>query len=89
MANCTVTDSAATAGLTATTFCENYLPNCGTTRAGYTDLATCIASYTLVPAAQQACRSYHLCWGVEGKPSGTPNPTTHCPHTVGMGACNQ
>ena len=47
-------------------------------------MATCLASYGAATTAQQACRSYHLCWGVEGKPSGTPNPTTHCPHTVGL-----
>ena len=88
MENCTVTMSTATAGLTAQTFCENYLPNCGTAVTGYTNMGTCVASYMAATATQQACRSYHLCWGVEGKTStSAPNPTTHCPHTVGTGAC--
>jgi hypothetical protein len=87
MENCTVTTSGAAEGLTPETFCENYLPNCGTAVAGYTNMGTCITSYMALTTTQQACRSYHLCWGVEGKPSGTPNPTTHCPHTVGNGAC--
>ncbi len=87
MASCTVMSNASgnTDMLSAADFCTNYLANCGTARAGYTNTETCVASYTA--ATTKHCRSYHLCWGVEGKGNGPADPVAHCPHAVGMGPC--
>ena len=88
MTNCTSTVNATGAALTAAIFCQNYIANCPSV-AGYESQTTCEVSYTLATAGQQSCRSYHLCWGVEGLgPTGGGMPGPHCPHTRGSGACN-
>jgi hypothetical protein len=88
-ANCTVTTNSG-APLTAAIFCENYLANCGAARTGYTNMGECVTSFMGVSATLQTCRSYHLCWGVEGQGAGPKDPVAHCPHTVGLnGVCAQ
>jgi hypothetical protein len=88
-ATCTVTDSNGTNALSAAAFCTNLIANCPNLPADYADTTTCMATYTASATVngRQHCQSYHLCWGVEGLPNGTPNPTTHCPHAEGMGPC--
>jgi hypothetical protein len=88
-ANCTVITNAGDP-LTPQVFCENYLANCGTARTGYTNMGECVTSFMGVSATLQTCRSYHLCWGVEGQGTGPKDPVAHCPHTVGLnGVCAQ
>jgi hypothetical protein len=85
MADCTVTDSTGTDKLTASIFCaqmEAYCPSQFTTE------AACESTYN--SSGQEHCRSYHMCWGVEGisMEGGVGNPTVHCPHTIGHnGVC--
>ncbi|HVV51515.1 MAG TPA: hypothetical protein VHO06_17735, partial [Polyangia bacterium] len=39
-------------------------------------------------SGQEHCRSYHMCWGVEGITNTSANPMVHCFHTLGMnGVC--
>ena len=89
MADCTVIDSTGSDVLTPTIFCENFLAYCTgvtgfTVPAGYDNQTDCEASY--MASNQQHCRSYHLCWGVEGLSTDAgSNPMVHCKHTVGMG----
>ena len=89
MADCTDIDSTGSDVLTPTIFCENFLAYCTgvtgfTVPAGYENQAACEASYGA--SNQQHCRSYHLCWGVEGLSTDAgSNPMVHCKHTVGMG----
>jgi hypothetical protein len=90
MADCTVVTSGGTDTLTAKVFCENQMAYCSNLSGftlPYTTEAECEALYT--GSGQEHCRSYHLCWGVEGisMDSGVGNPKVHCPHTVGMGLC--
>ncbi|MFL5306274.1 MAG: hypothetical protein ACJ8F1_13735 [Polyangia bacterium] len=89
LASCTVTAQDHTSVLTAAAFCANLLANCPAAT-GYTDEATCEASYMAAGASvdKRNCQSYHLCWGVEGQgPSGGGIPATHCPHAQAMAVC--
>jgi hypothetical protein len=47
-----------------------------------------MTQYMALDQTTQHCRSYHLCWGVEGLgPPGGQNPAVHCNHTIGVGLC--
>jgi hypothetical protein len=87
---CTTTTAGGTDMLSAAAFCENFLANCGSitnfSHTGFTDMGTCVSSYNAFTDAQKQCRSYHLCWGVEGANGSntSPSPTNHCAHTVGL-----
>jgi hypothetical protein len=87
---CTVTDATGTDVLSASAFCANLFAFCSNV-SGLT-LPTseqeCEDIYS--HSGQEHCRSYHLCWGVEGitMDGGVGIPMTHCPHTLGMkGVC--
>jgi hypothetical protein len=88
MADCNVTTQDHTSDLAAPVFCKNLLANCPT-GTGYTDEATCEATYmTGTSVDKRNCQSYHLCWGVEGQgPAGGGVPATHCPHAEGAAPC--
>ncbi|HLK91998.1 MAG TPA: hypothetical protein VKZ18_19055 [Polyangia bacterium] len=90
MADCTVVTSGGTDVLTAQVFCENQLAYCSNVTGvtlPYTTMADCETYFT--KSGQEHCRSYHLCWGVEGisMEGGAGNPKVHCPHTYGVGLC--
>jgi len=88
MADCTVTDATGTDKLAAPIFCAQLEVNCPTQFATFTSRAACEAAYT--SSGQEHCRSYHMCWGVEGitMEGGVGNPGLHCPHTIGLnGVC--
>lgn len=90
MADCTVTTSGGTDKLAASVFCANLFAYCSnitglTLPANETDCETLYNN-----SGQQHCRSYHMCWGVEGmtQEGGVGEPMIHCFHTVGMkGVC--
>jgi hypothetical protein len=84
MADCTVTDSAGTDVLTAAIFCAQMAAYCPSQ---FTTESACEDTYT--HSGQEHCRSYHMCWGVEGlsMDGGKGNPTVHCPHTIGKNLC--
>jgi hypothetical protein len=87
MADCNVTSATGTDKLSAPVFCTNLFAYCSNIT-GLTLPATekaCEDLYT--SSGQEHCRSYHLCWGVEGitMDGGTGKPMIHCPHTIGMG----
>jgi hypothetical protein len=89
MADCLVTDSAGTDKLSASVFCDNLFAYCSNI-SGLTlpaDKTACMNMYT--SSNQEHCRSYHLCWGVEGlsMDGGKGNPMVHCQHTVGINLC--
>ena len=81
---CTVTDSAGTDVLSPSVFCAQMEVNCPTQFATFANTAACEAKYT--SSGMEHCRSYHMCWGVEGitMEGGVGNPTVHCPHTIGL-----
>jgi len=91
MADCTVTDMTGTDALSASVFCTNLFAYCsnvpGLTLTLPATEKACEDMYT--QSGQEHCRSYHMCWGVEGisMDAATGNPKTHCPHTLGMGLC--
>ncbi|HXT98291.1 MAG TPA: hypothetical protein VN853_18480, partial [Polyangia bacterium] len=88
MADCTVTDMTGTDALSASVFCTNLFAYCsnvpGLTLTLPATEKACEDMYT--QSGQEHCRSYHMCWGVEGisMDAATGNPKTHCPHTLGM-----
>jgi hypothetical protein len=89
MADCTVTDSTGTDKLTAAVFCSNLFAYCSNI-SGLTlpsSEGACETMYN--QSGQEHCRSYHLCWGVEGlSTDAAGNPAVHCFHTVGQhGVC--
>ena len=87
MADCTVTTMSGTDKLSAPVFCANLFAYCSNI-SGLTLPSTekaCEDLYT--QSNQEHCRSYHMCWGVEGitMDGGVGKPSVHCPHTIGMG----
>ncbi|HVT72918.1 MAG TPA: hypothetical protein VHD61_07260 [Lacunisphaera sp.] len=89
MTSCTVTAQDHTSVLSPADFCANLLANCPSAT-GYTDEATCEASYsTGTSVDKRNCQSYHLCWGVEGQGT-TPGggmQVPHCMHAQGAAPC--
>ena len=88
MSSCTVGTQDHTTVLSAADFCTNLLANCGTTGTGYTDMTTCMNTYSLNTVNRRNCQSYHLCWGVEGFNSGPGLATPHCSHAEGAAPCD-
>ena len=86
MSDCDVTVFPGTEVLSAQVFCENQMAYCShAVTLPYANLGECISQYMALSQSVQNCRSYHLCWGVEGiTNTGPANPTVHCPHTIGM-----
>ncbi len=83
MADCTVTTSTGTETLSASVFCAQMAAYCPSQ---FTTEGACTSTYNT--SGQQHCRSYHMCWGVEGLTNASgANPTLHCPHTIGVGLC--
>jgi hypothetical protein len=78
-----------TTPMTATTFCQIFLPTCGTALAGHGTQAACEASYMAAPdtVAARKCRSYHVC-NARSFAMMTPSmPTpqmTHCTHAAAL-----
>lgn len=70
--------------MAATTFCQIFIPSCGTALAGYTSMSACVASYealTTTKPMRQACQSRHLCQAT-GYPTGEDRDR-HCLHATG------
>jgi hypothetical protein len=69
----------------ATTFCQIFIPSCGTARGGYTSMNECVATYgalTTTKPMRQACQSRHLCQALE-YPVGAERDL-HCGHATGF-----
>jgi hypothetical protein len=84
MADCTVTDATGTDVLTPAIFCAQMAAYCPSQ---FTTESACESLYT--GSNQEHCRSYHMCWGVEGfgMDGGVGKPSAHCPHTIGISLC--
>jgi hypothetical protein len=74
-------------------FCKIFVASCPLTRAGYTTMSACVASYGALTTAKpnkQKCQAYHLCQAID-YPAGDDRDN-HCGHAtgfVGNQACEQ
>ena len=85
---CTSTTGTSPA-MSAATFCEIFLADCGTAHTGYASMAACLTTYAANSGTLQICQSYHVC-NANGFAAGDANRTTHCGHAgtdPGNGVC--
>ncbi len=74
-------------------FCRIFVATCPLSRAGYTSMSECVASYaalTTTKPNRQQCQAYHLCQAVDYPPG--DDRDNHCGHAtgfVGNQACEQ
>jgi hypothetical protein len=74
--------------MSAATFCEIFLADCGTGHTGYADMAACTTTYSSNSSTLQKCQSYHLC-NANNQAAGGAR-MIHCSHAgtdPGNGVC--